>query len=568
MTSKSLFLISTVTDRYVCVEFFERRDYIINVDELTGRTNKLHNTYTMSESHGTSLRLKRHEDLAKVAAYVKQQVREKSIEQVGEDLSEDGDLVGLHIDEEKNYIIWNDYGHHGNHLDFNPIAENVIKEFPGVEMERQGWWGPQAVWNYVIADGKWQQYTLWKFVAYTDGKGEEVQLEYKQLKDGRTEEEKHDELDRMCKEMAEHLSRLHPEVEIAVYAYDGYELCTTVEEFYRAKDGRTTKGLVAITGEGYFDAMEWVDSIGHLLLHPMENAAEVIKRARNGEDYCPQIATEMLLNGDTARYFSLIEPTDKEWLMKQVEEREDVCAIYCLLHGMHHKYKYWTETFVDEDTNEEVECLRYDIVEGSTFEKNEGEEERLIQMVMEQKDHIIVEELTKLCSEIDDNQELLLERIEKGDEEVAEHMGYKYAYGDEANGIFIDYDQAAEYMKLAGEEFDVNNYREEADPHDFEYTLKGDAETLGTIRTMVDNLCQRFGTPGNELGMFVPLGSVMQELVGSFHYEGNILSMEQPNPDCLILKTEANKGEPLLYALRQRYENLNIEIRDEESGVN
>ena len=544
----------------------------------------------MSESHGTSLRLKRHEDLAKVAAYVKQQVREKSIEQVGEDLSEDGDLVGLHIDEEKNYIIWNDYGHHGNHLDFNPIAENVIKEFPGVEMERQGWWGPQAVWNYVIADGKWQQYTLWKFVAYTDGKGEEVQLEYKQLKDGRTEEEKHDELDRMCKEMAEHLSRLHPEVEIAVYAYDGYELCTTVEEFYRAKDGRTTKemvdrGLVAITGEGYFDAMEWVDSIGHLLLHPMENAAEVIKRARNGEDYCPQIATEMLLNGDTARYFSLIEPTDKEWLMKQVEEREDVCAIYCLLHGMHRKYKYWNETFVDEDTNEEVECLRYDIVEGSTFEKNEGEKERLIQMVMEQKHRLSAEELTKLSYEIDDNKELLLERIKKGDEEAAifiddpiilqelcdkgnktaaEHMGYKYAYGDETNGIFVDYVKAAEYMKLASEEFDANDYREDADPHDFEYTLKGDAGTLGDIHTMVDNLCQRLGTPGNELGMFVPLSSVMQKLVGSPHYEGNILSMEQPTPDHLILKTEANKGESLLYALRQRYENLNIEMKKAE----
>ena len=544
----------------------------------------------MSESHGTSLRLKRHEDLAKVAAYVKQQVREKSIEQVGEDLSEDGDLVGLHIDEEKNYIIWNDYGHHGNHLDFNPIAENVIKEFPGVEMERQGWWGPQAVWNYVIADGKWQQYTLWKFVAYTDGKGEEVQLEYKQLKDGRTEEEKHDELDRMCKEMAEHLSRLHPEVEIAVYAYDGYELCTTVEEFYRAKDGRTTKemvdrGLVAITGEGYFDAMEWVDSIGHLLLHPMENAAEVIKRAREGEDYCPAIAAEMILDGDTAKYFSLIEPADKKWLMKRAEEHEDIGAIYCLLHGMHRKYKYWNETFVDEDTNEEVECLRYDIVEGSTFEKNEGEKERLIQMVMEQKHRLSAEELTKLCFEIDDNKELLLEQIKKGDEEAAifiddsiilqelcdkgnktaaEHMGYKYAYGDEANGIFVDYVKAAEYMKLASEEFDANDYREDADPHDFEYTLKGDAGTLGDIHTMVDNLCQRLGTPGNELGMFVPLSSVMQKLVGSPHYEGNILSMEQPTPDHLILKTEANKGEPLLYALRQRYENLNIEMKKAE----
>ena len=159
----------------------------------------------MSESHGTCLSLKRHEDLEKVAAYVKQQVRKKSIEQVGEDLSEDDDYVGLQIDEVKYEIIWHDYGHHGDHLDFNPIAESVIKEFPEVEMERQCWYG-QAVRNYDIVDGKWQQYTLWKFVAYTDGKGEEIQLEYKQLKDGRTEEEKHDELDRMCKEMAQSAS--------------------------------------------------------------------------------------------------------------------------------------------------------------------------------------------------------------------------------------------------------------------------------------------------------------------------------------------------------------------------
>ena len=278
----------------------------------------------MSESHGTCLSLKRHEDFVKVAAYVKQQVREKSIKQVGEDLSEDGDLVGLHIDEEKNYIIWNDYGHHGNHLDFNPIAENVIKEFPGVEMERQGWWGPQAVWNYVIADGKWQEYTLWKFVAYIDGKGEEVQLEYKEPKDGRTEEERHEERDNMCKEMAERLSRLHPGVEIAVYAYDWYMIYTTVDEFYRAKDGCAVKewGDCGLSGiMPYFDVLEWVECIGHVLLHPMEFAAEVIKRAREGEDYCPAIAAEMILDGDTTRDTSLIEPADKEWLMKLIEER-------------------------------------------------------------------------------------------------------------------------------------------------------------------------------------------------------------------------------------------------------
>ena len=548
----------------------------------------------MSESHGTVLIVKRHEDLPKVAAYVKQHVREKSIEQVGEDLSEDDKYVGLQINEEKNEIIWHDYGHHGDHLEFTPITESVIKEFPGVEMERHDWWGPQEAWNYVIADGKWQQYTLWKFVAYTDGKGEEVQLEYKEPKDGRTEEEKHEERDKMCKEMAERLSRLHPDVEIAVYAYDWWQYPTSVEEFYRAKDGRATKemvdrGWVAIMDCAYLDAMEWVESIGHVLLQPMEDAAEVIKRAREDEDAF--IATEMLLHGDTARYFSLIEPADKEWLMKQVEEREDVCAIYSLLHGMHRKYKYWNETFVDEDTNEEVECLRYDIVEGSTFEKNEGEEERLIQMVMEQKHRFSAEELTKLCNEIDNNEELLLERINKGDEEAAVFIndpatlqelcdkGNKYAayelyhkcmWGDEENGIFINKREAKHYFDLAGdvpqqfeEEWDDVDDPGEECPEEFCYTLTGNAETLGAVETLINDLCQQFGTPGNEVGLYVPQQILMKLLVGSdsIYYRGNVISMERQASDRLVVTTEADKGDPLLYALRQCFDNLNVEMK-------
>ena len=274
----------------------------------------------MSDSYGTTLILKRHEDFKKVAAYVKQQVPEKSIEQEDKDLSEDNDYLGLKIIEDKNMIIWRDYSYPGDHFNFNSIAESVIKEFPGVEMERQDWWGPQDIWNYVIVDGKWQEYTLWKFVAYTDGKGEEDQLEYKQLIDGRTEEERHEELDRMCKEMAERLSRLHPDVEIAVYAYDGYELCTTVEEFYRAKDGRATKEMVdrrLVEIMDYFEDMEWVGSLGHVLLHPKEFATELIKRAREGDYHCRRFAHYMLMDGETTQDTSLIEPTDKKWLMAQ-----------------------------------------------------------------------------------------------------------------------------------------------------------------------------------------------------------------------------------------------------------
>ena len=281
----------------------------------------------MSERHGTTLSLKHHEDLAKVAAYVKQQVREKSIEQVGKDLSEFDNLVGLQINEDENKIIWYDYGHHGDHLNFDSIAENVIKEFPEVEMERRDFWG-QDVWNYIIVDGEWQQYTLWKFDAYIDGKGEETQLEYKEPKDGRTEEERHEERDNMCKEMAERQSLQNPGVEIAVYASDYYSspYTTVCWDFYRAKDGRATKdyvdsGVKAIMDCGFFDEMEWVEGIGHVLLHPMEFAAEVIKRARDGEDYCPAIAAEMILNGNTVNYFSMIEPADKEWLTELIEKR-------------------------------------------------------------------------------------------------------------------------------------------------------------------------------------------------------------------------------------------------------
>ena len=276
----------------------------------------------MSESHGTTLILKHREDLAKVAAYVKQQVREKSIEQVGEDLSEDSNYVGLQINEAENNIIWHDYGHHGDHFDFNPIAESVIKEFPGVEMECQQWYGPE-VCNYLIVDGEWQEYTHWKFVAYIDRNGEEVLSEYKQLKEGRTEEEKQEERDKMCKEMAERLSWSHPDVEIAVYAYDKYELYTRVGDFYRAKDGHAAKemvdrGLVTIMDWGYFETIEWKESVGHVLLHPMEFAAELIRRAREGDDLCQSIATDMLENDDAA---SLIGPADKKWLMELIEKR-------------------------------------------------------------------------------------------------------------------------------------------------------------------------------------------------------------------------------------------------------
>lgn len=526
----------------------------------------------MSESHGTALNLKRHEDFEKVATYVKQQVREKSLELRGEDLSVDSDYVGLQINEDENNIIWHDYGHHGDHLDFNPIADSVIKVFPDVEMERQGWWG-QETWNYIIADGKWQEYTLWKFVAYTEGKGDEVLLEYKEMTDGLTDEEKHDKRDKMCKELAEQQSRQLPGVEIAVFCYDYNELYSYIEEFYSAKDGCVTHqhvdaGLVEIMSCGYFDEMDWIKSYGEVLLHPLDFLAEIINRARKGDDYCPLYATRMMLYGNTAHYFSLIEPSDKEWLMKQAEEHNDIGAIYCLLFGMNHKYQYWNETFVDEDTHEKVTLLRYDPLEGSTFEKQEGEEARLVQIIIDEPYQYSADEIMKVYRVVPNIIELLQICVDKHSKEAACEMYEKFYYGDEEHGVFIDREKAKEYYDLAGDavydEWDDSDDPGEEDPSTYEYTLTGNADTLNGIRKMIDDLCQKFGTPGNELGLYVPQRLLMKLLVGSDteYYRGNVLTMEQPAPDKLVITTEADSGYPLLYALRKCFDNLEITMKE------
>ena len=557
----------------------------------------------MSESHGTALILKRHEDFEKVAAYVKEQVREKSLELRGEDLSVDDKNVGLQINEDENTIIWHDYGHHGDHLDFNPIAESVIKVFPDVEMERQGWWGPD-VWNYIIADGKWQEYTLWKFVAYAKGKGEEVLLEYKEMTDGLTDEEKREGRNKICKELAEQHSQKLPGVEMAVYYYDGYNIYTTIEEFYRAKDGIANHEYVdgglkeLIEGDIENDKQEdFIDHVGQLLLHPMECAAEIIKRARKDEGWNPRYATEMMFYGDTTNYFSLIEPSDKKWLMEMAEASDDACAIYCLLFGMHHKYRYFYETFVDDDTKEEITVLRYETLDGSTFEKEEGEEERLIQKVLDpiMISHLSVKELTKLCYVIDDNQVLVMERIRKGDEAAAAliddpailqdlcekgnryaayELYYKHRWGDEANGIFINPQQAKHYYDLAGdipfkEEWNDSDKPGEEYPSSYEYVLTGDAATLDAVQKLINDLCQRFGIPENVedgLGMYVPQRILMKVLVGSDteYYRGNIQYMERETPDRLVITTEADRGEPLLHALREAFTNLEIEMKEAE----
>ena len=84
------------------------------------------------------------------------------------------------------------------------------------------------------------------------------------------------------------------------------------------------------------------------------------------------------------------------------------------------------------------------------------------------------------------------------------------------------------------------------------------------METLINDLCQKFGTPDNELGFYVPQRQLMNVLVGSDteYYRGNVITMERESPDHLIITTEADNGEPLLYALRYSFENLIVEMKE------
>ena len=254
----------------------------------------------------------------------------------------------------------------------------------------------------------------------------------------------------------------------------------------------------------------------------------------------------------------------------------------------HHRYK---ETFIDEDTGKEEKIERDEII---TFDTTE-EERVLMESIIADVANLSNEDIEAFKANTiwfwpRHFDEFYLELIRRGDEEAAisindpvilqelSDKGNKYAayelydkywWGDEVHGIFIDHKRAREYYDLAGEipfkdEWDNSDDPGEPNPGTYEYVLTGNAATLDGVETLINDLCQQFGTPSNELGLFVPQRMLMKVLVGSDteFYRGNIKYMERKAPDRLVITTEADKVEPLLYALRQAFSNLSVEIEN------
>ncbi len=133
-----------------------------------------------------------------------------------------------------------------------------------------------------------------------------------------------------------------------------------------------------------------------------------------------------------------------------------------------------------------------------------------------------------------------------------------FYYGKPEIGIFRNNEKAREY------DLEVEPY-EHDDDDVCSYTLRirGTQGQLETIQKLIDDLCQKFGTPDNEFGLYVPVPVLMKILVGSDEYLGNILSSDiEDNTLNMELECESDVAETLKYALQCSFGNLEIEVAE------
>ena len=300
----------------------------------------------------------------------------------------------------------------------------------------------------------------------------------------------------------------------------------------------------------------------------IEEFKELLSKARQGDWNSQYDLIETLFWGEYfEQRFSLMQPEDEQWL-RPFAKKNDPRAITLLLVGMENRYRTWDEALTDEDTGEPFTFTHAEKIDGETlFPRNDVEALRMLTNLCE--DWLMTDrrELFKAvniirCSTEQDYTMILHRLADEGNEkEAMSELAETYRYGGEHNGIYINRPLAKEYYEKIGEQYNPAEDFTEDSPVETCYTLKGNDETLKGIRDTINDLCQRFGTPDNELGMFVSLQPLMKLLVGSDDeaYRGNVLRMEQKDANTLILHTESNNPGPLYYALHQCFPDLEIE---------
>ena len=255
------------------------------------------------------------------------------------------------------------------------------------------------------------------------------------------------------------------------------------------------------------------------------------------------------------------------------------------------RYRFWMDDFENEDTGEIVSVERSELLVAEPA----AEEKEILKQICNGAKEANIEDLNAFWHETsgfsDDDilpvlQELsdrgdvpatdalndidrLWEMVQKGDKDAAFYLAYRYASGDEEHGVFVDKKQAKELYDLAGwDDYDPKEGSDvECEVVESDYCLQGDPAELDKVEHDMQVLAEKYGVPDDGMGgMYVPFDILFKKLVGSSYYEGNITKMKRLTANNLLLHAESSMSEPLLYALKRYYPQIEVNCSVDGNG--
>ena len=277
-------------------------------------------------------------------------------------------------------------------------------------------------------------------------------------------------------------------------------------------------------------------------------------------------------------YAHLMSPDDVNWIAPIALE-PFLPAVDVLFGCMQKKMHFHDENFFDEDLKETVvvELVDCDYDE-STFAPDGKLEKEIGERIVSLFPTFSNAELndyygTFLPCEYRDK--IQAELLRREDKDALLRLAIDYRVGDEASGIFIDFDKAKQIYDQVGvkrgefdnEDFDpvkeaaeLRENATESFPEFASFVVEG--SSAPAVKHLIKDLYDRFGEKG-EMYFYLPLEAMMKILIGSKHYVGYIQTLTEHSPEKIEFTAEFYGCHPdsLMYALQQIFEDLDVTFK-------
>lgn len=277
-------------------------------------------------------------------------------------------------------------------------------------------------------------------------------------------------------------------------------------------------------------------------------------------------------------YAHLMSSDDVNWIAPLALE-PFLPAVDVLFDCMQRKWRFYDEPFFDEDLKEniDIEQVDYDLDE-STFARDENLMKEIGERIVSSFPALSNVELNEYYGTFlpwEYRDKIQAELLKRKDKDALLRLAMDYRTGDEASGIFIDFDKAKQIYDLVGvkkgefddEDFDpvkeASELREDAIdsfPEFAAFVVEG--PSAPAVKHLIEDLYDKFGEKG-EMYFYLPLEAMMKILVGSKHYVGYIQTLTEHSPEKIEFTAEFYSCSPdiLMYALQQCFEDLDVTFK-------